>query len=171
MFWCTSDPNIRNGKNKETLFTDCRISYGINFFHVPGSKSVRAVKASTTVGIIEADTDLNSEKQAGYIRCPELGRSGQSVCDGTPQRRRQRALAGRARFRGPQSEPPLGRALSRGRALQQVVRQQPLDPLEHERVADDPETSNHRIAFRRAGCRSGRLSDRQLPFGPELGLH
>ena len=68
MFWCTSDPNIRNGKNKETLFTDCRISYGINFFHVPGSKSVRAVKASTTVGIIEADTDLNSEKQAGYIR-------------------------------------------------------------------------------------------------------
>ena len=68
MFWCTSDPNIRNGKNKETLFTDCRISYGINFVHVPGSNSVRAVKASTTVGIIEADTDLNSEKQAGYIR-------------------------------------------------------------------------------------------------------
>ncbi len=66
MFWCSDDLNLKLGKDKSTLFGQGRVSYGINFFHIPGRKSVSAVKASTTVGLIEADTNLNQTSQAGY---------------------------------------------------------------------------------------------------------
>jgi len=66
ILWCPNDQNVKLGKDKSTLFSQGRISYGYNNRHITGQKSVSAVKASTTVGLVETDTNLNSASQAGY---------------------------------------------------------------------------------------------------------
>lgn len=54
-FWCPEDLNVKKGLDKTTLFAGYRISYGINRMHITGRKNVNALKASTTVGLVEAD--------------------------------------------------------------------------------------------------------------------
>ena len=66
MFWCTNDRNLKIGKDQEVLFSEKRISYGINYQHIPGNKAVKAVKSSSTIGLVEADTNLNTENQSGF---------------------------------------------------------------------------------------------------------
>ena len=39
MFWCTNDRNLKIGKDQEVLFSEKRISYGINYQHIPGNNS------------------------------------------------------------------------------------------------------------------------------------
>ncbi len=65
--WCPKDPTILTpGVNLADKYRDCWVSYGYNFYHLPGYKNTAARLPSTTILLTEASTRVESD-QPGYF--------------------------------------------------------------------------------------------------------
>ena len=58
-FWCPTD--TKNGKDNKKNFEERRVTYGYNFWCLPGKKATAATAPSNTILLVEAATELASE--------------------------------------------------------------------------------------------------------------
>jgi len=56
-YWCATDNNLKNGKTKQTLLNECRVSYGYNTMYLDGARSTTLSGVNNKVSKIRHPTE------------------------------------------------------------------------------------------------------------------